>query len=892
MTRKYFRFFIIIFVCVCVAQSTWSATVHLKNGQTIEGIVRDSGGSTVTVVTPGGTFNYPREAILRIEQSSNYSDTLVQARSLENSGNFADAILLYAEAIKQANDPSEKQQITEQQRGAIQKFVNRVEDRDPLEQGLQTVDEIENLKKYISDPGNLALLQSARKAMDQRVVNQNYNHAQTQEKRRNYEEAIKSFNVIKNNYPDHPLARNLERRLAQLNVEWGIEEFKKAELPTQEIRDIFNAALAHDPDNDMANFYLGRMAYLNKLYDRAASFLNQVDTSALPSRETAQFSTMMRQIERMSQPATQPTPRPVATPEPEPTPVPGMMERVKGFFNNAWGNTKEFASGLMSGTGSSMNQLIDALVMVGYGIGALILLWYIPLRILHKDLPKRSVVYNDWRTIIKYTGALGLIAYFIDRWRREEPSKRCPACNRKIDDPEVFENYDFSVCPYCEKKIKPPFTIPDIIKSRANTLLVSKALANGVQDETAREHMIGIVNLIMIYGRKIRASDIHIEPEQGNLLIRYRVDGVMTESIALDMQLNMALVSSIKVVCNLNIAERRLPQDGHFRRVLMGDEVNVRVSTIPTRGGEKVVMRLLDQKIATATLDSLGMRDEALEAYRQAVRAPHGLILATGPTGSGKTTLQYASLQFINDGSKNITTVEDPIEYELEGINQVQHNTATGLTFATALRSILRQDPDVIMVGEVRDLETATIAVNAALTGHLVFSTLHTIDTSTALSRLIDIGVDVKMLSSAIINIVAQRLVRKLCPHCKKQTSISAKEIKLLGPEGKKLEGQTIYKGKGCSECGGTGFIGRLGIYEMLVPNRELRQLVEKGGSATEIRQVSRQGGMKTLREEGLMKVSQGLTSIDEVIRVTSEDFYEEDPLKPEAEAAGQPQQP
>jgi type II secretory ATPase GspE/PulE/Tfp pilus assembly ATPase PilB-like protein len=303
----------------------------------------------------------------------------------------------------------------------------------------------------------------------------------------------------------------------------------------------------------------------------------------------------------------------------------------------------------------------------------------------------------------------------------------------------------------------------------------------------------------------------------------------------------------------------------------------VRVSTIPTRLGEKVVMRLLDHRIATATLDSLGMRSNALESYRTAIRAPHGLILATGPTGSGKTTLQYASLQFINDGSKNITTVEDPIEYELEGINQVQHNTATGLTFATALRSILRQDPDVIMVGEIRDLETGSIAVNAALTGHLVFSTLHTIDTSTALSRLIDIGVDVKLLQSAILCIVAQRLVRKLCPHCKKETTVSAKELKALGSEAQLLEGKPIFKSRGCKDCSGTGYIGRTGIYEMLVPNRTVRTLIEKGASAMEIRQASHDTGMKSLREEGIMKILQGITSVDEVIRVTTDDAFRSD---------------
>ncbi len=234
-------------------------------------------------------------------------------------------------------------------------------------------------------------------------------------------------------------------------------------------------------------------------------------------------------------------------------------------------------------------------------------------------------------------------------------------------------------------------------------------------------------------------------------------------------------------------------------------------------------------------------------------------------------------MQYLNDGTKNIITVEDPIEYELEGINQVQHNTKTGLTFATALRSILRQDPDIIMVGEIRDLETAQISVNAALTGHLVFSTLHTIDTSTALSRLIDIGVDIKLLSSSIISIVAQRLVRKLCPHCKKQSTVSSKEFRALGMEGKILEGQTIFRPRGCSECSNTGYIGRTGIYEMMVPNRDIRSLIEHSATTMELRDAARKAGMKTLREEGLLKVISGVTSLEEIMRVTTEDIIARD---------------
>lgn len=843
----------------------------------MEGIVRDTGGPQVTLITPGGTFSFPRDSILRIEKNSDFNNLLIQGKAEETRGNYLQAITLYSEALTVATKEADKQNITDQQESAIRKYVGGATSRDPLTQGLDTVKEIEGLKQQISDAGNLALLQDAKMKMDQTTVNAHYKEGQSQEEQQNFERAITHFSVLLNNYPDHGLSRNLDRRVTKLYMSWGEQEIRKGAMPPQQLKEIFEKASKLSQNSSRAMFFLGKLAWDEKNYEEAGKYLAKVNSGELAPREQTQLSTMLSGIQRRSQPVERVVPRVVATPTPTPTPEPGMMNKLKGWISGSWSSTKSFATNLADGSADAAGTVVNLAKLAVIALVFILAFWYFPMRVLLWDLPKRRVVYNNWRKIVNYTGLIGLLFYYIDRWRREEPRKRCPACNHVIDDPEVFENYDFGTCPYCQKEIKPPFTLPEIIQGRAHGMILTKQLSSGPLDEAQREMMLYLVNLIMIHGRKVRASDIHFEQEENNLLIRYRVDGVMTESISLDPQISSSLVSSIKVVCNLNIAERRLPQDGHFRRVLLGDEVNVRVSTVPTRLGEKVVMRLLDQRIATATLDSLGMRSEALEAYRQAVKAPHGLILATGPTGSGKTTLQYASLQFINDGTKNITTVEDPIEYELEGINQIQHNQATGLTFATALRSILRQDPDVIMIGEIRDMETGSIAVNAALTGHLVFSTLHTIDTSTALSRLIDIGVDVKLLSSAILAIVAQRLVRRLCPKCRKQTTASEREMKMLGVEGRLLEGKPIFKAKGCKDCAGTGYNGRHGIYEMLVPNREIRALVERGASGMDIRQASRDMGMKTLREEGILKILQGITSVDEVIRVTTDDYIKEE---------------
>ncbi|MBD3268150.1 hypothetical protein GF373_15915 [bacterium] len=859
----------------CVGSYLHADTIILREGRTIEGVVVDSSGLNYQIQTDGGTVSVKKSEVLRIEEGEKSSVLLSRAKTEESAGNYQEAIILYSKASRQAESRKDKREIRNRKERAIEKFLQEIESHDVLQYGLNDIERIEQVKRYVSDPSFLAMLQATRKTLDQNVVQEHYKEAKRRENREEYQEAIEHYRVIYENYPDHLYARNLKRILTHLYVQVGKKESRLGTNPNERAYQALTRALELTPAHAHALYFLGYMAYREKDYERAQRYLQQVDASALSSLETNRLTNAMGHIERELQAPKAPTRGPVIQAEPEPVATPSSGGSITNWFKERWQGTKTFVTNLTKGTVNlDWGSIASVIKYVVYGLVFLLFFWYIPMKILLWDLPKRRVIYQNWKKIINYTGVLGLFYYFIDRWLREEKRKRCPACNRAIDNPEVFENYNFEICPYCDTKIKPPFTMSDVIQARAQMLIVSRNISGSVHDEAQRQKMLEMIQLVLIHGRKIRASDIHIEPEEGNLLMRFRVDGVLTESLPVDINIHTLLVSCIKVTCNLNIAEKRLPQDGHFRKVLLGEEINIRVSTIPTRLGEKVVMRLLDKKIANASLDSLGIDEEALIHYRQAIASPHGLILSTGPTGSGKTTMQYSSLQFINDGTKNIVTVEDPIEYELEGINQVQHNTATGLTFATALRSILRQDPDVIMIGEIRDLETAQIALNAALTGHLVFSTVHTIDTSTALSRLIDIGAEVKLLSSAIIAIVAQRLVRKLCPHCKKQSTASSREMNKLGPDGPLLEGRPISRPKGCRECSGTGYMGRTGVFEILFPNKKVRELIESGGSAMEIRQAARENDMRTLREEGIRKVVQGITSLEEIIRVTSDEVF------------------
>jgi len=372
--------------------------------------------------------------------------------------------------------------------------------------------------------------------------------------------------------------------------------------------------------------------------------------------------------------------------------------------------------------------------------------------------------------------------------------------------------------------------------------------------------VIRLVDLIIRQAIKEGASDIHIEPFKDKINLRYRIDGALCELSPPARHLHAAIVSRIKILCKMDIAEKRLPQDGGFMMSMDGRSIDFRVSSIPSIFGEKVVIRILDKPPALLDLGRLGFDAKVLQSFRQAIRDPYGLVLVTGPTGSGKSTTLYAALNEINSPTKNIITIEDPVEYRLPGVNQVQIKPGIGLTFATGLRAFLRQDPDIMMVGEIRDTETAEICVRAALTGHLVFSTLHTNDAPSAVSRLVDIGVAAYLMSSTISLVVAQRLIRKLCERCKEAYE-PLQEVR----DRFHVTEELLYRAKGCEHCVNTGYHGRLGIYEIMYPTRELRDAIAKGSPAHVLKEVAVQSGMVTLWEEGLKKVRAGLTSLEEL---------------------------
>ena len=420
-------------------------------------------------------------------------------------------------------------------------------------------------------------------------------------------------------------------------------------------------------------------------------------------------------------------------------------------------------------------------------------------------------------------------------------------------------------------------TIEDLLKQvEAEAAPLREEEEEEIIDPTALEEMarevpiVKLVNLVLIQAIKDRATDIHFEPFEDQFKIRYRVDGILYEMVPPPKHFALPVTTRVKVMAQMDIAERRLPQDGRIELHIGGSEIDLRVSTLPTVFGESVVMRVLDKAVLKRSLDELGLLEEDLNKIRRLIKKPNGIILVTGPTGCGKTTTLYATLMELNSPEVKIITTEEPVEYDIEGIIQVPIKPHIGLTFDRCLRHILRQDPDIILVGEVRDLPTAEMSIHASLTGHLVFSTLHTNDAPSTIARLLDMGVEPYLIASTLDAVVSERLVRVTCQHCKEEYTPPEEELKKIGISREDAKKMKFYRGRGCTACSNIGYSGRTGIFEILLVNEEVRKLILERATSSEIRSVAVKYGMKTLRDDGLEKISRGITTVEEVVRETT----------------------
>ena len=416
---------------------------------------------------------------------------------------------------------------------------------------------------------------------------------------------------------------------------------------------------------------------------------------------------------------------------------------------------------------------------------------------------------------------------------------------------------------------KVDYNLDDLINDMTDVEIMKEVddVSEDLEKMAGQSPVIKFVNYLISNAVREGVSDIHIEPKEKFMKTRYRIDGVLFETMESPIKMHPAIVSRVKIMANLDISERRLPQDGKIKVSVGGRAIDLRVSTLPTNHGEKVVIRVLDSKSILRGLEQLGMENDIEQAFADQVKMPHGIMLVTGPTGSGKSTTLYSALAQMDGAKLNISTVEDPVEYELDFCNQVQANEKIGLTFASALRSLLRQDPDVIMIGEIRDNETARIAVQAALTGHLVLSTLHTNDAPSSITRLVDIGIDSYLIAASLNAVLAQRLVRKICPKCKEQYSVSDNQKRYIENAG--ISPDQLFHGAGCDQCRDSGYVGRVGIYELLIVDEIFRDMINKDSSINSMRQAFSESSNRSMFDDGLIKVKQGLTTIEEVLRVT-----------------------
>jgi type IV pilus assembly protein PilB len=457
--------------------------------------------------------------------------------------------------------------------------------------------------------------------------------------------------------------------------------------------------------------------------------------------------------------------------------------------------------------------------------------------------------------------------------RRTKMDVRAVVCSQEDID---------AVCNSFKEELKMDYNVDDLISDMSDVEIVQdqQEVSEDLEKMAGQSPVIKFVNYLISNAIHEGASDIHIEPKEKFMRTRYRIDGVLFETMQSPLKMHPAIVSRIKIMANLDISERRLPQDGKISVIVGGRAIDLRVSTLPTSHGEKVVIRILDSLSILRGLEQLGMEPDVMEAFRHQISLPHGILLVTGPTGSGKSTTLYSAMSQMDGDKLNISTVEDPVEYELGFCNQVQANEKIGLDFGLALRSLLRQDPDIIMIGEIRDNETARIAVQAALTGHLVLSTLHTNDAASSVTRLVNIGIDAYLIAASLNAVLAQRLVRKICPKCKQVYSVPDAVRKYL--EKVKISPEQLFHGAGCDHCRGSGYSGRMGIYELLLVDDRFRDMINRDPSVSNMSRVFHESGQRTLFEDGIIKVKQGLTTIEEVLRVTEvygksegEDFVE-----------------
>ncbi|MFH0793662.1 MAG: ATPase, T2SS/T4P/T4SS family [bacterium] len=831
--------------------------IRLKNGRVIQGRIIEETAYDVTINVSGTQVTFARQEIAEVKKdapsvTASQSPELEEARQAVARKDYVGALSSMQRALAARSD------LREEAMGIFNSAVPALYQQALEQQKSAQYARSKEILRYLLDQLQLP---ATRGLFDAENLYRDY---VTTIKGALAESYLGQANLYINNGDAASYARAEEELFVakELNpssvpivLRLGYAQMRQAKY--EQARQSYHLVLNMNPDLESKQEATQR---INEIYQ-----LTQNRPAATPAPTSAVRATPIP----TATPPTYFTPSPPrATPTPEPGPldkVPWIKTLVEDFKQKSWGT---FFSGLPEKIVNS-----DFVPYIVYGLIFALFYWVVPLTYLKHKSKNANILAAQYRASAKLWGIFALILYFGKVAMQKSPKKRCPFCGKGIDNIEDYRDLNFLLCPHCKENISPVFDLEEyvqhLIRSVEQMVQSQGTTSSSTQNLVEKDAMLKLVRALITLSVRRRASDLHLESQEDGLKFRARVDGMLFDMIKLPKAIMVPFISALKIMANLDITERRMPQDGRINLYIDKKDIDVRLNTAPASMGENVVMRLLDQRTISGDSTKLGLEGDNLEKFERAIRRPSGLVLVTGPSGSGKTTTLYVALNTLNTGDKNIITIEDPVEYQLKGISQQQVNLATNFTFATGLRSILRQDPDVIMVGEIRDKEAADIAIEAAMTGHMVFSTLHTIDTASAITRLKDLGVQPRRYAAAIISILAQRLVRVICPDCKKPCKPKKEDIDAMGLT-RMGKDQDYYHGSGCDTCNKTGYCGRTALFEILMPTDDMKEILETDVATSVIRELARKNGMRTLREEGILKVVNGVTTVEEVLRVTN----------------------
>ncbi len=834
--------FLLVLSVVITLNDAFADRLIFQSGNSVEGVVLEESADQVVFRDTSGQIRTYNKTVLRYvirEEAalgSSVAEIIERANALRNTGNFPAALSLFQQAVQQT--PHTAPALAEAYQALL--FQLDTAARDALSRDKRSARELYRIcyDALQTSAATLLVPSSETRQSWLRTTRQTL--------------ARISFDIAREMWPPQP---------GQLSM----------------IRELLQEAVDLDPTNTDAHLFLGNVALSTGAWDLAArEYRIVLGTSGIPEdrRRQAQEGLQIAEARRIQLAAQPAASQAVAASRAEPT-APPFQEQSSARRAPPWLNkivARLDQMGLMRHIRPVWQELASG-EYNAYLIGVPLFIfgfWLIPYWIVRYRSRKGDMIAGELRERTKKLGLIGLGLYIARLTKQSKPKNRCPFCNKSLDKLEAYSELNFSVCPHCHEPITPIYDLKDYIQHLIRQLETQlRHSKENLIPGGERDLMLKLVRAVITLAVRKRASDLHIESELDGAKLRVRVDGMMYDFLRLPKSVGNAFISALKIMANLDIVERRVPQDGKIGMWIDRTDLDLRINTSPAALGEKVTLRILNLKSLSLEPAKLGLDGENLERFERAIHKPSGMIIITGPAGSGKSTTLYTALSILNTGQKNIVTLEDPVEYQIPGASQMQVNPATNFTFASGLRSILRQDPDIIMVGEIRDSETAAIAVDAALTGHLLFTTLHTIDAATAFARLAELGVETSRVASALICIIAQRLVRVICGHCMKTYRPKSEVLDQLNVV-EVPPGFTFVHGTGCEECMNTGYRGRIGLFEFLMPDDRMREVLEGAPPVSVIRELARKRGFATLREEGLRRVWAGVTTVEEVLRVTS----------------------